>query len=157
VSTYLFRAANRADLPEISSTHQFNPNAIRHVRTLTQHAGLERTGLHIVRLTAGHESTEHHSHTHDEEFLVVLSGRGKATIGEDSFDIEAGDVMAFPAGSPAHSMSNPFAEDLVYIMGGERNSNDVVHYPRLQRSMVKAGGTRYWSSWEDQHELPAKF
>lgn len=87
----------------------------------------------------------------------MLSGRGKAQIGDESFDIEAGDLMAFAANSPAHSMSNPHKEDLVYLMGGERNSNDVVHYPRLKRSMVKAGGDRYWSSWDDQHALPPKF
>ena len=157
MTTQLFRAADIAALPERASTHQFNTNAVRHVRTLTQLAGLERTGLHVVRLTTGHESTEHHSHTHDEEFLLVLSGRGKAQIGDESFDIEAGDLMAFAANSPAHSMSNPHKEDLVYLMGGERNSNDVVHYPRLKRSMVKAGGDRYWSSWDDQHALPPKF
>ena len=77
-------------------------------------------------------------------------------IGDDSFDIEAGDVMAFPAGSPAHSMSNPYDEDLVYLMGGECNSNDVVHYPRIERSMVKFGKRRYWTHWSDQHELPPK-
>ena len=67
-----FRLADHTELPEVSSTHQFNENAVRHVRTLTQLAGLERTGLHIARLTKGCESTEHHTHTHDEEFLVVL-------------------------------------------------------------------------------------
>jgi len=157
MTTHLFRAADRATLPEVSSTHQFNANAIRHVRTITQQAGLKRTGLHIVRLTTGHESTEHHSHTNDEEFLVVLSGHGIANIGNESFDIGPGDLMAFPAGSPAHSMSNPFDEDLVYVMGGERNSNDVVHYPRLERSMVKTNDNRYWSNWSDQHDLPPKF
>lgn len=157
MTTHLFRLADHTELAEVSSTHQFNENAVRHVRTLTQLAGLERTGLHIARLTKGCESTEHHTHTHDEEFLVVLSGRGKAVIGDECFDIQAGDLMAFPAGSPAHSMSNPFDDDLVYVMGGERNSDDVVHYPKLKRSMVKTGKTRYWTSWDDQHTLPPKF
>ena len=116
MTTHLFRLADHTELPEVSSTHQFNENAVRHVRTLTQLAGLERTGLHIARLTKGCESTEHHTHTHDEEFLVVLSGRGKAVIGDECFDIQAGDLMAFPAGSPAHSMSNPFDDDLVYAI-----------------------------------------
>ena len=156
MATYLFRARDRADLPEQASTHQFNEGATRYVRTLSDLAGLERIGLHCVRLTTGNESTEHHTHDADEEFLVILAGRGKAQIGDDIFDIEAGDIMAFPAGSPAHSLHNPFSEDLVYVMGGERNSNDVVHYPRIKRSMVKTAGKRYWSHWHDQNDLPPK-
>ncbi len=65
--------------------------------------------------------------------------------------------MAFPCGSPPHKLHNPNVEDLVYLMGGERNTSDVVHYPRLQRSMVKTAGQRYWSDWSHQHELPKKF
>ena len=160
---YLFRHLHSNDdgehqqLTETTSTHQFNSNAVRHVKTLTHLAGLSRLGLHVVRLTQGNESTEHHSHDNDEEFLIVLEGRGKAKIGDDAFDIGPGDIMAFPCGSPAHSMSNPYASDLVYVMGGERNKNDVVHYPRLRRSMVKTADRRYWSDWDDQHELPPKF
>ncbi len=157
LTTHLFRAADLAQLPESISTHQFNAQAIRHVRTLTHLAGLSRIGLHVVRLKSGNESTEPHTHDNDEEFLIVLAGRGKAEIGESTYDIEAGDIMAFPRGSPAHSLSNPFDDDLVYVMGGERNKNDVVHYPRLKRSMVKTAGRRYWSNWTNQHELPEKF
>lgn len=155
--THLFRATDIAALEETASTHQFNDNAVRHVKTLTALAGLTRIGLHIVRLEQGKESTEHHSHDNDEEFLIVLAGRGQATIGDEVSDIEAGDVMAFPCGSPAHSLSNPYAEDLVYIMGGEKNANDVVHYPRQRRSMVKSAGKRYWTNWADQNDLPPKF
>ena len=157
MTTYLFPKAERDALPESTSTHQFNANAVRQVRTLTSLAGLERIGLHIVRLTQGHESTEQHSHDNDEEFLVILSGRGVAVIGDESHEVFAGDIMAFPIGSPAHALKNPHEEDLVYVMGGERNKNDVVHYPNIERSMVKTTNRRYWTDWKDQHELPQKF
>ncbi len=154
---HLFTVADQASLPESSSVHQFNDNAVRKVRTLTQLAGLSRIGMHVVRLEAGHDSTELHSHDNDEEFLVILQGNGIATIGEETFAVGAGDIMAFPCGSPPHKLHNPSAEDLVYVMGGEKNANDVVHYPRLERSMIKSAGQRYWSEWEHQNALPNKF
>ena len=154
---YLFTTSDQAELPESASEHQFNADAVRHVRTLTGLAGLSRIGIHVVRLETGCDSTELHSHDNDEEFLVVLQGKGIATIGDDTFDVATGDIMAFPCGSPPHKLHNPNAEDLVYLMGGEKNDNDVVHYPRLQRSMVKSAGKRYWSDWVDQNDLPPKF
>lgn len=157
MATHLFRAADIAALPETASQHQFNDNAVRHVKTLTSLAGLTRIGLHQVRLEPGRESTEQHSHDNDEEFLVVLAGRGRASIGEETFEVAAGDIMAFGCQSPAHSLHNPYDEDLVYVMGGEKNANDVVHYPKQQKSMVKSAGKRHWSHWKDQNELPEKF
>jgi len=154
---HLFTVADQAKLPESTSVHQFNDNAIRKVRTLTQLAGLNRIGLNVVRLETGRDSTELHSHDNDEEFLVILQGSGVATIGEETFAVSVGDIRAFPCGSPPHKLHNPNAEDLLYVMGGEKNTNDVVHYPRLQRSMVKSAGKRYWSSWNNHNSLPTKF
>ena len=154
---YLFKAADQAAIPETKSVHQFNNQAVRHVRALTDLAGLSRIGMHVVRLETGCDSTELHSHDNDEEFLVILQGNGVATIGTDTVEVTGGDIMAFPCGSPPHKLHNPNSEDLIYLMGGEKNANDVVHYPRLQRSMVKSADKRYWSDWNDQHELPKKF
>ena len=64
--------------------------------------------------------------------------------------------MGFPAPSPAHSMHNPYAEDLVYLMGGERWATDVVHYPDIKRSLIKSDGKRQWAAWEDMQELPPR-
>ena len=153
---HLFSAADIAALPEDRSVHQFNDNAVRLSKTLGTLAGLERIGLHLVRLEPGRASTELHSHDNDEEFIYIISGTGTATIGDQTHPIAAGDVMAFPCQSPTHEMHNTGQEDLVYLMGGERNPADVVHYPRLQRSMVKTAGRRYFSLWEDQTPLPEK-
>ena len=122
-------------------------------RTLGTLSGLTQIGLHIVRLEKGRESTEYHYHDADEEFLYVISGRGVAIIGGERHDVGPGDVMAFPHGSPPHMLSNPYDEDLVYLMGGERNSCDVVHYPNIKRSMVKSAGRRYWTDWSAQNDV----
>jgi uncharacterized cupin superfamily protein len=147
-SRCLITAAEIAALPERSHRHQFNDNAVRHTKSLGELTGLERIGLHLIRLEPGRDSTQHHYHEADEEFLYVLCGRGLAHIGEESFEVGPGDFMGFPAPSPAHSLSNPFDEDLVYLVGGERNAVDAVHYPRIRRSMLKAHGRKRWVEWD---------
>jgi uncharacterized cupin superfamily protein len=150
---YLQRAAEIAAQPERSHRHQFNANAVRMTRTLSDRAGLERIGIHLVRLQTGRESTQAHFHDADEEFIYILEGRGIAEIGDQSFEVGPGDFMGFPAPSPPHLLRNPFERDLVYLVGGERNRNDVVHYPRIRRSMIKGPGPRRWVDWDDLHEV----
>lgn len=152
----LLTAVDIEALEAVTHRHQFNDNAVRRTRNLGDRTGLSRIGLHLVRLAPGRESTQQHFHDADEEFIYVLSGRGVAHIGDASYEVGPGDFMGFPAPAPAHSLENPYAEDLLYLMGGERNAVDVVHYPRIQRSMVKAHGRRHWVDWSDLHELPAK-
>lgn len=153
-SPHLIRAADAAAMAEDRHRHQFNDNAVRLTRTLAAGTGMERIGVHLVRLEPGRDSTQHHYHDADEEFLYVLSGRGIAHIGGASYEVGPGDFMGFPAPSPAHSLTNPFDEDLVYLMGGERNAVDAVHYPHIRRSMLKAHGRRRWVDWSDLHDLP---
>jgi len=111
----------------------------------------------VVRLEPGCLSTEFHYHDNDEEFLIILQGCGVATIGDERHEVAAGDIMAFPSGSPAHELANPYEEDLLYVMGGEKNANDVVHYPRLERSLIKTAGRRFSTHWKDQQEQAPKF
>ena len=156
MTEHLLRRADIQALPEIETQHQFNYNAIRHARTLSKPTGMTRIGIHIVRIEPGHDSTTHHYHEADEEFVYILAGRGVARSGNEELQVEAGDFMGFPAPSPAHSMHNPHAEDLVYLMGGERWATDVVHYPDIKRSLIKANGRRTWAAWEDMEELPPR-
>ncbi len=142
------------ELKETHRQHQFNDNAVRLTRTLGTRVGLERIGIHLIRLQRGRDSTQFHYHDNNEEFIYVVSGRGIADIGEESFEVGPGDFMGFPAPSPAHSLHNPYEQDLYYLMGGERNAADVVHYPRISRSMIKSFGRKRWVDWQDLHDLP---
>ena len=152
-SNALLRAAAIDALEPISRQHQFNSNAIRLTRTLGERVGMQRIGVHLVRLQPGHESTQYHYHDADEEFLYVLEGRGIAEIGGETFEVGPGDFMGFTTPSQPHTLTNPFSQDLVYLMAGERNPNDVVHYPRIRRTMIKGPGARRWVDWDDLHEL----
>ncbi|MCB1645490.1 MAG: cupin domain-containing protein, partial [Pseudomonadales bacterium] len=113
----LLKAAAIAALPETVNVHQFNANAIRHTRSLGDLLGLEKIGIHLVRVETGHDSTQFHTHHCDEEFLYILSGRGIAEIGNESVAVTAGDFMGFSTHSLPHNLHNPYPEDLVYLMG----------------------------------------
>ena len=153
MSRYLLRASEIAALSEVRRQHQFNPNAVRWTRTLSQRTGLRRIGVHLVRLAPGTESTQFHYHDADEEFIYVLSGRGIADIGDERFEVGAGDFMGFPTPSPGHMLSNPFDRDLLYLVGGERNRNDIVHYPRIGRSMIKGHEPNRFVDWDHLHRV----
>jgi uncharacterized cupin superfamily protein len=149
----LLRAAAIDALPPVRRQHQFNSNAVRLTRTLGERVGLQRIGVHIVRLEPGRESTQFHFHDSDEEFLYILQGRGIAEIGDERHEVGPGDFMGFTAPSQPHTLLNTFDEDLVYLMAGERNTNDVVHYPRIRRTMIKSAGQRRWVDWDDLHDV----
>lgn len=155
-ANHLLTAADIAAMPEQRVQHQFNDNAIRLSRSLAASTGMQRIGIHQVRLAPGRDSTTHHSHDADEEFIYILSGSGTARIGEQEFPVSAGDFMGFPAPSPAHSLRNTGDEDLVYLMGGEKHASDTVHYPDIERSMLKSHGRRAWFDWQHVTELPPR-
>ena len=93
VEAYYWSAGRIAGLPERAHVHQFNPNAVRHMRSLGDLAGLGDMGVHLVRIEPGGDTTEHHFHGQDEEFLFILSGKGEATIGETVIVVGPGDFL----------------------------------------------------------------
>jgi uncharacterized cupin superfamily protein len=136
----LLRSADRAKMPEESFSHPFNPNSKIFGRTLSDGTGLERLGVHWVRIPAGKESFVYHRHRTEEEFIYVLSGRGIAEIDGKEYEVGPGDFMGFGTSPPvAHHMRNPYSEDLVYLSGGERRPMEVAEYPQHGKMMVRVG------------------
>lgn len=139
---HLLTAETIAAMPESVHRHRLNPKGVRNGKSLGDALGMQQLGVHLVRIAPGEETTEFHFHRHDEEWLYILAGRGLAEIGERKVEVKAGDFMGFTAPSLPHAMSNPFAEDLVYLMGGTRHAWDVVEYPRRGVRSYKYPGTR---------------
>ena len=146
--TYLSKHAQDASKP-LGQQHQHNDNAIRHAIDLGGATGLTTLGVRLVRVTQGHDSTEYHRHLNDEEFVYILSGRGVARVGESQFEIHAGDYLGYRKNGPAHCLSNPYEEDLVYLMAGTRSDVDICEYPDLQIRQVRVDGVRYAAKTED--------
>lgn len=134
----LLRAEDQA-AGEICARHPLNPKSKVFLRGLSRQVGMQRAQLWVARLPPGHESFIFHSHAGEEEYVYILSGRGRAEIGDEVFEVGPGDFMGFTAPSPAHNLANPYDEDLVYLMGGESRDVEIGEFPRHGKWIVKRG------------------
>ena len=150
----LLRAADIEGIPETTFVHPLDANAVRQTRSLGDATGLTALGVHRVRLAPGSVSTVYHFHHHDEEWIYVLSGRGVAEIGDEKFEVGAGDFMGFVAGSVPHLLMNPHAEDLVYLVGGTRPPFDVCDYPRIAKRRYRSHGEADFVDFDDIGKQP---
>lgn len=135
---HLLRAAEVAAL-EVSFCHPWDSRCELRGSWMGRRAGLKRTGVSLGRLAPGRHSFPVHLHQFEEEWIYVLSGRGLAMVDGEPVELAAGDFIAFPAPGPAHGLSNPGTEDLVYLMGGENRSEEIADFPELDRRMVRLG------------------
>lgn len=132
----LIRAADATALPEFPFRHPLNPKSEIYLRSLSALAGLKRIGLNLGRVPPGAESFVYHYHHTEEEFVYILSGRGIAEIGNETFEVGPGDAMLFTAPSVGHNLRNPFDTDLVYLMGGENREIEIGEFPRLKKRAI---------------------
>ncbi len=149
----LLAAEDIRNMKERVHRHQFNDNAIRHTRSLGDALGLERLGIHLVRLEPDHDSTQFHFHRQDEEFLYILEGHGRAEIGDGVHPVGPGDFMAFARDSQPHNLHNDSEQDLVYLMGGSRSEIDICEYPRIGRRMFRVDGKKTFVEIDDINDV----
>ncbi|MGH6905181.1 MAG: cupin domain-containing protein [Geminicoccaceae bacterium] len=121
---------------EMRLRHPLNPSSEVHLRPLSEFAGMQRVRLTLGRIAPGKESFAYHAHEADEEFVYVLSGRGRAEIGDATVEVGPGDFMGFATPSVAHHLTNPYDEDLVYLMGGERSRVEVSSFPHAGKRII---------------------
>ena len=127
-------------LHEERRPHPLDASIVRHTRSLGDATGLETIGVHLVRLEPGQTSSVLHTHQQDEEWVYILSGRGIANIGDEQHEVGPGDFMGFVAGSKPHNLHNPHAEDLTYLVGGNRWPFDVCDYPKAGKRRYRING-----------------
>lgn len=56
-------------------------------------------------------ATRLHRHHQSEELYHITAGRGRMTLGEESFDVEMGETICIPPGTP-HCIANTGIEPL---------------------------------------------
>jgi uncharacterized cupin superfamily protein len=132
----LLKASAIASLPQVPIRHPLNPKSEVHLRFLGAGTGLERISVTLGRVPPGRESFVYHLHHHQEEWIYILSGRGMAEIDEREVEVGPGDFMGFPTPSVGHHLRNPFDEELVYLMGGERTGFEVGVFPRHGKRLI---------------------
>jgi uncharacterized cupin superfamily protein len=128
--------------------HPLNPNTQVYLRQLGPLAGLKRAGVSLGRIPPGKESFPYHAHQAEEEFVYVLSGRGRAEVNGVFYEIGPGDFLGFPAPGCAHRLTNPYDVELVYLMGGEHRPIEIAEFPRHGQRVVREGQGAYFVASE---------
>lgn len=88
--------------------------------------GLEAFGVNLMRLPPGKWSSQRHWHSHEDEFVYVLSG--ELTLVEDNAEtvLRSGDCAAFPKGTGnGHHLQNRSSDVAVYLEVGSRHADDL--------------------------------
>jgi uncharacterized cupin superfamily protein len=151
---HLVRAVDLVPAVEEAFSHPLNPASEVRGHSLGDPCGLSRIGVHLLRVPPGKESFVYHAHHGEEEFIYILSGRGVAEIADEQHEVGPGDFLGFPAPSVGHNLRNPFAEDLVYLSGGERHAMEIADYPRLNKRLVRVGAAASLYDGTGQEAFP---
>jgi uncharacterized cupin superfamily protein len=121
---------NIANLPVLVGTvypPQFNEACAGRTRVrLGEGGGLGDFGVNLMTLPPGMWSSQRHWHSHEDEFVYVLSG--ELVLVEDSEEavLGAGDCAAFPKSSRnGHHLQNRGAVQAVYLEVGGRHPDDM--------------------------------
>jgi uncharacterized cupin superfamily protein len=102
-----------------------------------------RVGMLIEAPAPGRRLAPMHYHMLEEEHALILEGQVTLLLGDERYEMKAGDYVCFPAGQKVgHSFMNSGTGPCSYLMIGERNPNDVWVYPDSNKMEVNALGTQ---------------
>jgi len=127
----------------LEKTHFLNDNARRRNKSLGDLTGLMGLGFHIIEIEPGRESTELHVHYHEEECVYVLEGEARATIGDNTYSVSAGDFIGYRSGGEPHKLENTGETLLKCIVVGQRLDHDVADYPDKAKRIFRNKGLKW--------------
>lgn len=137
---YLVTKEEIEDFEGTPKVHFLNDNAKRINKSLGDLTGLTGFGFHIIEIQPGHESTEFHKHYHEDECVYVLEGTAEAFIGDQKYNVKAGDFLGYRAKGEAHQLYNNGPSVLKCIVVGQRLDHDVGDYPKLNKRIYRNKG-----------------
>lgn len=132
-------------------SQKLNPNSLFRAAGLSRLAGMNRAHVRLVKLPPGKDSFAYHAHMLEEEWIYIISGRAMADIDGKTTEVGPGDFMGFATPSVPHLLRNTYAEECVYLMGGEDKPIDVVSYPEIDKRyllMQTEKGTEFYELGE---------
>lgn len=105
------------------------PCVSRERRRLGDPAGLTQFGVNLLRLPPGAWSSQRHWHTHEDEFVYVLSGEVTLVTDDGEEVLKAGDAAGFKAGDGnGHCLQNRSGSDALVLEVGSRITVDAAYY-----------------------------
>ena len=138
--TYLIKKSDIDGMAGLDKTHFLNDKAKRNNKSLGDLTGLTGFGFHIIEIDPGFESTEQHCHYHEDECIYILEGEGTAVIGDEHFDVGAGDFIGYKAGGLSHTLRNTSDKMFKCIVVGQRLYHDVADYTKLNKRIYRQKG-----------------
>ena len=112
----------------------------REKRALGDAFGLTRIGVNLTTLPSGKASSMRHWHTHEEEFIYVLSGEVVLCTDEGEQVLKAGTCAGFALGTTdGHQLVNRSGTPAVYLEISNRDKADRAFYPDVDLQFHGAG------------------
>ena len=114
--------------------------ASRSKRALGDLFGLTSYGVNLVELMPGSWSSQRHWHTHEDEFVYVLSGELTLVTDGGEHLLTAGMAAGFPAGKAnGHHLVNKSESVASFLETGNRIKEDEVYYPDVDLRLTRDG------------------
>ena len=94
-------------------------------------------GVRIEAPAPGKRLAPMHYHMLEEEHALILDGQVTLLLGDERYEMKAGDYVGFPAGHRVgHAFMNSGTGPCSYLMIGEHNPDDVCIYPDSNKMWV---------------------
>jgi uncharacterized cupin superfamily protein len=104
-------------------------------------AGLTQFGVNLLRLAPGVWSSQRHWHSHEDEFVYVVSGEVVLVTDAGEEVLRAGDSAGFVAGKrDGHCLQNRSDREASLLVVGTRSDEDYGEYSDID---MKFGAERY--------------
>ena len=145
-----------ADLPESRHRYPDSSEEMSPSRAIGRAAGLQRIGIHLVRVTPGSRTSFPHAEQDEEEFVYVVSGICDVWIDGVNHRVSAGDFVAFPAGTGiCHTFINDGSEDAILLSGGEAGKpHSKIYYPLNPERRAQVPEGLWWSDVPERASGP---
>lgn len=130
-----------SNIDNIPKEYMYDPDFKSKLKTIEigDAIGCEKIYVNLDYVKPGGESVKYHSHSKQEEFFLIMSGKGILRIDGEEILISTGDVISKPAGKNiAHQFINNSSEILQILDVGTRESIGV-HFiiKHLERSFYE--------------------
>lgn len=114
---------------------------------LGQAAGLTQFGVNLLTLQPGAWSSQRHWHSHEDEFVYVLSGEVVLVTDEGEEPMRPGDAAGFRAGDRnGHHFQNRSSTPAELLIVGSRSDDDHGEYSDIDMKFLPgrySGGGGY--------------
>lgn len=116
-------------------------------------AGSEKLYINVDKIMPGFYSCRYHAHSLQEEFFLILTGKGLMRYNGDEYEVSEGDFISKPAGKRnAHQFYNNSDDVLEILDVGSVERDDVCYYPDDNMYLVRENGKPHFFKEENELE-----